>query len=74
MNQAYRHLSAPAPLTEIAWNRPSRGGMVHRLADAARWTQGLVAHLDTDGPHISSPVVHVLEELAVDRSQVRKIV
>ena len=51
-----------------------RGDMVHRLADAVWWTAGLVALLEADGSHISGLDVHVLEDLTVDRSQVRKVV
>lgn len=50
------------------------GDMIHRLADAARWAEGLVAFLDAHGTQFSGPVVHVLEELTVDRLQVREII
>jgi hypothetical protein len=50
------------------------GRMVHWLADAARRTEGLVALLDADGPHISGLDVDVLEEMPVDGPQVRKII
>jgi hypothetical protein len=45
-----------------------RSDIVHWPADTARRTERLVALLDANGPHISGPGVHVLEELAVDRS------
>lgn len=48
--------------------------MGHRLADAARGTEGLAAFLDADCPHITRPDVHVLKELTVNRAQVQQIV
>jgi hypothetical protein len=51
-----------------------RGDMIHRLADAARWTEGLVGPCRCRRSAHPCPVVHVLEDLAVDRSQVREIV
>lgn len=49
------------------------GDVVHGLVDAARWTEGLVALLDADGPHVFGPFIYVLEELTVDRLQVNEI-
>lgn len=51
-----------------------RGDMTHSLGDVARRAKGLTPFLDAHGPDVSGPVVYVLEELAVDRLKVRKIV
>lgn len=50
------------------------GHMDHRLADAARGTEGLLTLLDADCPHMTRLDVHVLKELTVDRAQVRQVV
>ncbi|AGC64830.1 hypothetical protein MULP_05403 [Mycobacterium liflandii 128FXT] len=51
-----------------------RGDMLHGPTDATRRAERLVFLLDADCPQVSRPDVNVLEQLAVNRPQVCKIV
>ena len=50
------------------------GYVIHGLRDIGRWAEGLVALFNPDGREVSGPVVHILKELTVDRSNEAKIV